>query len=235
MKALVLFSFVIFSSMDVWVFAAPKTQQKALQKTAFDDSKLRAVEKKYASAASVRMKVKRTLLLSVLKKTREYSGVLTLKKPGMLRLELEGQQKSLIVMDGKTIWVVEYPETEAEGGPKVLISNKSNQLKSQALLSFLLGKGKILTHFKVIERIKPTLSNPSEVTYLLLPNENENEIRNLSITIDEQKNLITSISFWDSLNNESRLSFSDTEFSQKIDPTAFKFTVPKNAEVTRLD
>lgn len=187
---------------------------------------LLAVEEKYTNSEAVQMKVKKSLKLAHSPKLRNYEGDLYIKKNGRLRLELNGIPKSLLVVSNEAVWIVDEPMDSSEK-TRVIVSKAPKKLQSQPLLAFLLGRGKILDSFKVVDKV----IDSDKAVYILHPKEEVN-IKNLSIQVNEKEKIIQTISYWDNLNSETRFEFSSVDFDKKLSDQLFKYTPPKDAVVT---
>jgi len=65
------------------------------------------VEKHYREAQTVKMDVSKTLTLSLLDQTKKSQGMIKIKKGGLLRWESMAPTHSLVLADGKFIWLVD--------------------------------------------------------------------------------------------------------------------------------
>jgi outer membrane lipoprotein carrier protein len=191
---------------------------------------LNEVQEKYSKAKSIKMEVEKELTLSALRKTKKSSGNLSLASNGKFRLEMKEPDKSLIVIDGQNIWVVQYPEFKSEK-TQVMHSKLKEQLKSQVLLSFLMGQGKIKKHFKILNQKE----DDGTTIIKLEPKDEGTDLKNIELQVDSDEKIINKISYKDSLDNEISYKFSNNKFEDKTKASLFKFKPPKDAEVTEMN
>lgn len=209
--------------------AIAKTKVAAKAKT--PPKVLKEIEKKYSQTSALRAAVKKTLKLKMLEQERIFEGVLEIKKPGMFRLEFEKPEKSLAVTDGKTIWVVTYPsDPDLDNTVRVIRSRDPERVQSQALVTFLLGKGGLLNEFAFVSN--ETQKNISR--YTLTPKKQNDDIKKLVLVVNTKTKEIDQISFWDALDNETNLTLDNTKFGLSIEIKNFQFNPPEGAEVTDL-
>jgi outer membrane lipoprotein carrier protein len=208
----------------VLLFAAPVTSA--------EESLLREVENQYRNAKTVKMEVSKTLTMNLLKKEKKSKGRILIKAGGKLRWDTDEPTKSLVLMDGKTIWLVDYPSDPDE---KISVLKARNPKKSQphTVVAFLMGKGHISDDYLVDGKIEKGAAGTKVIT--LKSKSPEPQVKNLKLHVAESNKAITAISFDDLLGNSTTLEFSGIAFNEEIDNKVFQFKPPKNSEVTPID
>jgi outer membrane lipoprotein carrier protein len=176
------------------------------------------------------MAVTKILKLPLLDKEKTSQGVIQIKRGGFLKWETEEPNHSLVVSDGKYIWLVDYMAGEEE---KPNIIKAANPKKSQphAVVALLLGQGRMSDDFKVVGEKKV---DSSLVQLELKPKHDLDQVHWLKLTINKDKNEIEKTSFEDAVGNITELSFNKIEFDSEIDSKVFKFVPPKGADITVL-
>lgn len=193
------------------------------------DSDLSETEKLYAAAKSVKMAVKKSLILSVLERTDTYEGIFFLSGTEKLRLEFEKPVKSIAVVNGKEFWVIEYPPADVDDKVRVLKSTLGEQSQSQVLVTSLMGRGKILDHFSVESKKK----KDGKITFKMKATV-PGEINKLELVVSVDDKLINEISYEDELENKTKFEFSKVEFDSDVPEKLFKYAPPKGAEISQL-
>jgi outer membrane lipoprotein carrier protein len=194
-------------------------------------SPLALVEARYTESSGVKANLIKTVKLEMLERTKTYKGEIFIGGQGRFRMETVTPQKSLVIVDQKGVWVVDYPsDPEFDNTIRVLRSTSVKNLKSQALVSFLLGSGSLLKHYK----IRQTSISGDVATFRMEPKSKDVEIKKMTIAINKKDKEILSITYWDNLDNEVKLAFSEQKFDVNIPNNKFKYTPPKNAEVTNI-
>jgi outer membrane lipoprotein carrier protein len=221
---------VIFIS--TYAFGAGTTSKPVSKKPpAISAPELKAIEKKYSQTSALSATVQKTLKLKMLEQEKKYEGILEIKKPGMFRLEFDKPEKSLAITDGKTIWVATYPtDPDLDNTVRVIRSTNQERIQSQALITFLLGKGSLLKEFT----IQSVNKDKETATYTLVPKTKNDDVEKLQLAVNTKKNEIDEIKYWDALDNETVLTLDSTKFDQDIKADRFQYTPPKGAEVTDL-
>lgn len=192
---------------------------------------LKSVDSKYQKSESIKMNVTKKDTVAALEQTREYDGVLHLKK-GKFRLAVTTKDKnkdeSLIVADGKTIWFVTPPPKEFKEAKTQVVKAPMNtdRARSQGLLQ-MLTEGGVLKYFTVTG----AKEEGSSVIYYLQPDKTSVEFRRAQLTVDKDKNTLAALKYWDSMDNETEYSFSSVEFDKSVDAKLFTYAPPKNADV----
>ncbi len=208
-----------------------KPEQKKEKPTAKKESLLTEIEIKYTGTPGFTSKVKKTLKLKLLDQTRKQEGRLLIKKPGMFRLELEGEEKSLALTDGQTVWVVSYPtDPDFDNTVRVLRSRNPKKVQSQTLLAFIMGQGGLLKHYKV----KSQKESEGIKTFELESKDKSEDVNKVTMDVSVKKKEIVSLRYSDKLQNLTTIEFSETQFDQELPTKDFKYSAPKGAEVTDI-
>lgn len=219
-------------SYSQWSFAEPPVQQskpQALSKQ--DHTALEALDRRYQEASSVSMLVERTVKSGLLGHERKAHGTLLLSG-GMLRMELNGDEKTLLVVNKRSFWAVTYPEPEFKDAPvRVVQADIGNKKAKTQNLVGLLSQGGLFKQFTPTGT--HTLEGGSTV-YFLQPKKGVAEFKRAQIVISKDGKKIESLRYWDELDNESHFEFKDVVFGKKVDEKLFTFTPPKNSEIMTL-
>ncbi|MES2768488.1 MAG: outer membrane lipoprotein carrier protein LolA [Bdellovibrionota bacterium] len=190
---------------------------------------LKKIETKYITHF-VRIDVKSEVTQALLERTKTYTGKLYMAPEGRFKMDMKEPNKHMLLMNGKNIWVVDYPLDETQDKVQILHSKSAKNLKNQAFLDIFMGVGSLEKRFKIESSDKKN----DEITYKLIPKEKDAQIERVELKVDVQAELISSITFWDSLGNKTQLRFSEQDFSEKVDKEIFKFKPPKDAAITYL-
>ena len=192
---------------------------------------LKKVEAKYSVSKSTQMTVTKTVKTALLNKTTKTDGRIWLSPPAQLRAEFGKDQ--VIVLGKKKIWIIQKPtDIEFDSKTRVMTSNNPNKLESPLLTAFLIGKGTLLSRFKV-SNYALNKSFPPTYTYTLTPKENSEEIESIELNVNDQFE-ITSLTVTDPIKNLTTLDIEQTVFGKKVPANYFSYTVPKGAEVTEF-
>lgn len=192
---------------------------------------LKGIDKRYQAAKSIAMDLDKTLLLGLLGKERKSKGRLLLSK-GKMRMEIESPEKSVIVVDGKMLWVADYPPAEFKNAAVQVLKGKLDS-KTGVQQSFvgLLTRGGILKHFKVTGVQK---DDKQRNVYFLTPAKQSFEFKRAQITATPDGKAIAELKYWDERDNETRYQFSNVKFDGSLPPKSFEFVPPENADITTL-
>lgn len=211
--------------------AIPEKQSSRGPSSIPEDPKkiLQKVEVKYTTHF-VKMDVKSDVTQALLERTKTYTGKLYLAPEGRFKMDMKEPNKHMLLMNGKNIWVVDYPLDETQDKVQILHSKSAKNLKNQGFLDIFTGVGNLQKRFKIESSDKKN----DEITYKLIPKEKDAQVERVELKIDFQAELISSITFWDSLGNKTQLKFSEQDFSENTPTDIFKFKPPKDASITYL-
>ncbi len=195
-----------------------------------NSSLLTQVETHYREAETVKMDVAKTLRLSLLDQEKKSEGTIKIKKGGLLRWESMAPTHTLVLADGKYIWLVDYAEGEDEK-PNIIKATNPKKTQPHQVVAFLLGQGKISNDF-IVTGEKSVGSHDMKLE--LRPKSEADEVKWLTLVIDKDKKEIEKLSFQDSVGNITELEFKDVQFDTEMNKSVFMYSPPKGAEITNL-
>lgn len=214
------FVFVLFFC-DFGVAGQPA--KKKIQTALLDE-----VDKKYKEASSVSMDHRKRVKYSLLAKTKEYKGRLWIQGQ-KLRLDTNLPDKSLVIIDKEKAWLVNYLSDDAPTNIQVTkIIHKKNRSKDNgwALLSVLGSQG-------IYQGFSPTQQGVQEgvIFYMLKPNHPSSDLKEVKIKIDPKRKVITDLSYWDELDNQTDFEFTGIVFGKPLAKETFEYIPPKGVKV----
>lgn len=185
---------------------------------------LKAVEARYAEAATVVADFEETDLSAATNLSRKSSGTIEFKRPGRVRWETLKPDQSLLVSDGRHFWFYTPPFDSSEHGQ--YIEKQASQVQSrmaQALLS---------ANFSGSEVAKTmTIRQTSPTEFTLTPRKGAAGTVTLArIEIDPEKRLITAVHLRHEGGNRSRIDLSHIQLGSPLKDQLFKFTPPPNTD-----
>ena len=156
----------------------------------------------------------------------EKSGVVQVKKPGLLRWEYAAPDKKLLVLDGKSFWQWSPEDNQ------VNVKRDVNGEQLSSAFTFLWGKGDLLHEFTA-RAIELPEGLPAGDAVELLPKKSGGNVLKLIFSVDAAGRVLASV-VTDAQGNENRLVFSDAKIDQKLADSLFQFTPPAGASVQEL-
>ena len=179
------------------------------------------------------MDISKEVKLGLIGSQRKSNGKLQISK-GQLRMELEGSEHTLLVINKKNVFAVTYPDKTLKGAALQVIkgdvtSKKAKKQSQSSALANLLGPGGFLKSFKATG----VQSHDEGLTYFLAPNTDSDMTRAQLKTSKDQKEL-RELHYWDNRDNETIYTFQNISFDEKLDPQIFNYTPPANADVMNL-
>jgi outer membrane lipoprotein carrier protein len=159
-------------------------------------------------------------------RTRESTGKVEVKRPGLLRWESDKPDKLVIVLDGKDYW--QYSPEDNSVLHKAGFS--SDQLSSA--FTFLWGKGDLLQEFAARAVPRPEVAGlPAGDAVELVPRQPQPQVKKLVFIVGQTGQVLASL-VTDSQDNLNRLVFHDAKLNGHLPDAHFKFEPPKGATVT---
>lgn len=202
-----------------------------------DEGLLKAVDARYQNAKAIAMKVEKTLKIGLLAEERKSSGSLWISE-GRIRMELEGVEKSVLVVNKNNLWAATYPGAEFPDAPVQVIRGKPSSKKGQQKNAMsLLSVGGFLTIFNSTG-VKTLPSG--QKAYTLAPKKGQTDFKKALVVLSTDGKAISEIKYWDARDNETQYLFRDVAFDtkeafgKKIDNNLFDYTPPPGAEVMNL-
>lgn len=155
--------------------------------------------------------------------TQEESGLLKMKKPGLMRWEYQAPRRKLFVSDGRMSY---FYNIEA----KQVIESEIDLSGSDSPLLLLLGEGRLSDDFEpAFETAEPPRS-PEKTLLRLTPHRAHSEIDYLLLEFDPETRLIERLSVIDPIGQRNDYVLSAIRENPKIPDKLFRFRMPKGVE-----
>jgi len=148
------------------------------------------------------------------------TGRVVLAKPGRMRWEYERPEPSLVVSDGRLLWLYDPAAREVQR------LQVDQGFLSGAALQFLLGGGRLEEEF----RVEATSCDEQRAELRLLPRQDAPYAR-LGLTVERESGDIVATTIVDLLGNETRIRFRDLRYDQAPAAERFRFEVPEGVSV----
>ena len=147
-------------------------------------------------------------------------GKVVFAKPGKMRWTYAAPEASVVVSDGKTLWI---HDLDAKTVTRLAVTEG---YLSGAALQFLFGDGKILEAFEV----SVTACDAQQVTLDLLPREDSSYER-LGLVANRSTGRVMATSVTDLFGNQTRIRFDALEENRDPQPEVFVLKIPTGVEV----
>lgn len=153
-------------------------------------------------------------------------GYLWVKKPGLMRWDYVSPRKKQLISDGKKLWIY------VPGDKQVFWRDLRNTALPTAV-TFLWGRGKLLTDFwvKLVGGSKYT--RPGTLVLKLLPKQTNANFKHLLFVVDLQTGMVRESLLFDHLGNRNHYIFSQTRSNTRVPTSTFHFTPPRGVRVIR--
>lgn len=191
------------------------------------DRAVSAVQKRYEGIRDLRAKfAQKTRAVSIGSRAGEPTisqGTVVIAKPTRMRWSYETPEPSLVVSDGKTLWIYDPGFGEAQRLPA------DGATFSGAALQFLLGKGDLQREFSI-----RLVSCEKDAIELELTPKERASYEKLFIVVDRATGNVSRTRIDDLVGNSTVVEFSDLQVN--LDPSAevFRFVPPAGVRVIEL-
>jgi outer membrane lipoprotein carrier protein len=156
--------------------------------------------------------------------TSKSRGSVVFAKPGRMRWTYLEPEPSLVVCDGKELWIYDAANREAQ---RLTVTEA---YLSGAALSFLLGEGEILRDFEV----KALECGEASARLDLVPRQAATYER-LEARIDPRSGELLETTVIDLLGNATTVALRDLRVNRDPDASLFRFEPPPGVRVLDLD
>ena len=197
--------------------------------TQSDLQKIKNVIRRYRKAKSVKMRVKKKVVMSLLDREKKSEGKIFFSK-GRLRMDIKKPDESMLLLLNDVIWVVNKLPKELGGKVQVAKVNTKGPKRKNAMIAFLFDSEEIWDEFVILE--KNSKGQQSRFKLKPKPKTGLTEVELLEIEIDHKKSVVRKLTYWDDLENETSYRFSKVDFKAKVPERKFRYTPPKGVDVT---
>ncbi len=193
-----------------------------------EDKDLKAVAEKLQSSALVKMQLKKTVFNAITEEETSDEGHLSVTR-GKMRMELTGDEKTMVIVNKNEIWIVNYDEDEKDKAKQVVHVKSGKEKVHQLLLSLLDGE-QLLNNFE----IKKSVRKENILMFELVPKSKIDEIVKVQLAVNDKNYVVKTVQYWDSNENKTVFDFSEVKFLKKNEAKIFAFVPPKGVKVEEL-
>lgn len=186
-----------------------------------------AIQRRYAQVEVVQADFRQTYRAPGMDQTE--SGVVFLKKPGLMRWEYREPESKLFIADGRETWL--YTPRDRQ----VMVRRFSTRNLQSTPLRIFLGGGDLLRDFAVSWESRAAAGPGGTLSVRLTPRNDETEYSYFVVECSAGSYDLRRILIAERTGNTSEFVFSNAITNGKVDIKQFQFKVPKGVEVVRLD
>lgn len=194
----------------------------ALPMTAHAADPTANIQKSYESIKGFTAKFSQTLVNSASGEKDDRVGVISFKKPVLIRWETDTPEKELLIVAKDAVW--DYFEEDNE----VFRYPVDEVINSKTMIRFLTGESKISQDFHVTEEKGDA---PGTLKMTLVPKEPEPGLVEAVIWVDTKTWFLTRISIRDFYANSNDLRLSDIKIDPSLPDSMFTFVPPPGCMV----
>jgi outer membrane lipoprotein-sorting protein len=186
-----------------------------------------AIQKRYEAVDDLRASFEQTtrsVALGASGPLTTSRGRVVFAKPGKMRWSYSEPEESLVVSDGRWLWLYDPLQREAQ---KLAVGDG---YLSGAAIQFLMGEGEILRNF----RVTAESCDESQARLALVPRRPASYER-LRVRADRVSGDLLETEIVDLLGNVTRVAFEGIETNVDPAPELFRFVPPAGVAVIELD
>lgn len=190
------------------------------------DRAVAAIQKRYETIHDLRASFEQTtrsVSLDGPGATTTSRGRVVFAKPGKMRWSYEAPEESLVVSDGKWLWLYDPAHHEAQKYPV------GEGFLSAAAIQFLLGEGDLTRDFRI-----RVLKCDAHEAYLELVPRSPASYEKMRVRADPVDGELRETEVVDLLGNVTRVVFRDIEVDTHPDASLFRFQAPPGVEVIEV-
>jgi outer membrane lipoprotein carrier protein len=188
-------------------------------------SNIDALQKKYSQMKDLRMDFVQNYH-SPRHSPKTETGILYIRRPGMMRWEYQSPSQKLFVSDGKTIYFYLPEENQVQ---KTSVKESRDQ---RVPFLFLLGKGNLKKDFSKIEwaRNEKPFFEGNQILYAY-PKKDIDDFSRILMEFDPHSFQLQRITIFEVDGSKSEFVFTNIKENLGLNAQMFSFKVPKNVEV----
>jgi outer membrane lipoprotein carrier protein len=182
----------------------------------------RRVQAFYEATKDYTAEVSQAYTFHAMRRTMRATGLMQLKKPGLMRWEVTSPAPKQFVIDGKSLYIHDLEDNE------VMVKRDFSADSLSSAVSFLWGRGQLSKEFDISSVARPEYG---QRVLQLVPKRPHAGLAKLFFAVDAETGRVVTSVVVDAEGNENRLDFSKPKTNSGLDDARFKFTVPKGAKV----
>jgi outer membrane lipoprotein carrier protein len=184
-----------------------------------------ALQRRYSAVETMRAEFQQIYRAPGVVQTE--SGVMYMKKPGLMRWEYQVPEVKLFVADGR------YTYLYTPADRQVMIQRFTVEDLRSTPVQLLLGQGDIRRDYDVSRETRDKGSGG--IVLRLTPRAGSREYDFIILECDPATYDLRRIMIRERTGNTSEFTFRDLQTNVKVDAGKFQFKIPKGVEVVRLD
>jgi outer membrane lipoprotein carrier protein len=183
------------------------------------------LQAKYDKTLDLRADFTQVSVVKAMNMTREGSGELVIKKPGLLRYSYVKPEKQMILVKGEQ-FIMHVPSAN-----QVVTRRMDRALLDKTPSTFLAGLGNITDSFDVSFMDRGPEDADGNYVLRLVPKGDGMGIKFITLTLDPGTYDILGFSFTEQSGNTNNVRLSDIKINKGVDGSEFVFEIPKGANV----
>ncbi len=211
--------------------SAKPQQEQAKPSSSVETPVVSKLIQRYKTEIPVKVKIRKRVRSPYLVKEKVSSGELKLGE-GIFRMDLDKPDSSIMVLDGKNIWLETRLDPSMGGEVQVSRFTMNDTRRANAVFAILFDGRDIQEGF----RLQSITDNKDDTkTFVYEPKKPAADYKKIAISISTNKKQLVSFSYEDDLENQVIYDFGKTEFKAKIKKWQLEYTPPKGVKPSEFN
>lgn len=156
------------------------------------------------------------------------TGIIKVKRPGMMRWEYHSPDPQIIITDGDKLWIYRPEDNQ------VMVGHAPALFEDGKGAGFLSDMKLLRDKFSVF--LDTTEISEKDDYYLrLYPEEQTLDLAAIFLVVDPETYIIKSIVTYNIYEDETRIWMTDYNFDVEFEDDTFDFTIPKGADILEME
>jgi outer membrane lipoprotein carrier protein len=183
------------------------------------------LQNSYDKTRDLKADFRQVSVVKAMDMTKEASGTLLIKKPGMLRYTYDKPEKQEIIVRGDDL-IMYIPSQN-----QVIKKTLSRELMDKTPTTFLGGLGKITDSFDPKIPANGEKDKKGRYVLELIPKGEKMGVEEITIALDPKTFDIREFSFRETSGNVNTISLGNIKINKGVKDSAFNFKIPRGASL----
>lgn len=215
----------VFIAIFLWVvlpFVSAAAQLPSIDET------VNRLQRIYEQTQDFRANFVQETTVKSIRKTDVEEGIVYFRNPKQMLWDYKKPKAKKLIINSRKAWLY-LPQEKT-----VYVQESEQIFKSEALIKFLSGLGKLRDDFTIKYATPSAVDNNGNYLILLYPREKGASYQYLKMTIEKNDFHILRVSFDDVMGNSTVLKFSGIKMNAALSSKLFQFQPPPDASVFKM-
>jgi outer membrane lipoprotein carrier protein len=218
---------IVYRFIMIWMPALVWLSMAWVLQAQSPDELARQVQAHYGQLASLKADFMQIYEANSIRQVE--SGLLYLKKPGLMRWDYREPESKLFVADGKNIYF------HVPSARQVSVRRIGGEDLHFTPFGFLVGQGDLARDFEISNMDAQPANSAGIHALRLLPRRPFENVSSMILELDARTLRIQALVLYEYTGGISRFEFTNMTENPRLNSSLFSFRIPKGVEIIRLD